>query len=124
MLDVKASNGCSILGRLFLLEVEISGDCHYCILDFRARTAVSLCNFLHMFKYHGADLLSLILLLFALNLYLNVRLVVLVSLDEERPKFDIILDLLFVKSTSNEPFSVINCVCGVPCGLVFGWLAY
>ncbi len=48
MLDVKTSNGCSILGRLFLLEVEIGGDCHNCILDLCARTTVSLCNFLHL----------------------------------------------------------------------------
>ena len=47
--DVKTSNSCSILGRLFLLKIEVGGDGHYRILDLRARAAVSLCDFLHLF---------------------------------------------------------------------------
>lgn len=124
MLDSETCDSCSIFCGLLLLEVEVGGDCHHCILYLRALAAVSLCNFLHVLKDHCRDLFCLEALGLPIDLYYDVRLVISSVFNRKGPQCLILLDNFLVPAASDHPFRIVYRVCWVTSGLVLRCLPY
>lgn len=80
-------------------------------------TEISLCNFLHFTQYHGRDFFRGESSRLAADLDLNVGLISLVD-DLERIVLGVALNILVIKTTSNETFGVKDGVLWILWGLI------
>ena len=113
---VEASNGTGILGGLSLGVIEVSGDSDDGTGDGLAE--VSLSDLLHLDEDHGGDFLGLELLLLALEVDDNERLLTGTGLDLEWPESDVVLDGAITKLATDESLGVEDSVGWVSGGLV------
>ena len=118
--DVEAGNRASILGGGALGVVEVGGHGHDGVDNLLAK--VGLGDLLHLDEHHGADLLGRELLVLAVNLHQNVRLVVAVD-NAERPCLGVALDGWVVPRAADETLGIEDGVLGVQGQLVLGGVA-
>ena len=115
--NVEPSNGAGILGGLPLGVVKVGGDSDYRVCDLVSK--VSFCYLLHLAQNHGANLLRSKGRPLALDVHLDMRLVVLL-VDLERPVLDVMLHGLVVPRSADKTLGVEDCVLWVERQLVLG----
>ena len=118
--DIESSNDASILGGLSLSVVEVSRHCHYGMSDRVSK--ISLSCLLHLYEYHGTDLLSCKETFLSLHVDLDVRLLVLFS-HSEWEILDIFLYSWIVPGSTNQTLGIEDGVLWVGGELVFGCIS-
>ena len=105
-----------VQSRLLLRIVEVGRHRDYRILN-GAPTAV-LRELLHLLQHLGRDLFRMEALLLAAHIEHDLRTVLAAVDDLEGPILAIFNDLPLREPSSNQPFRVIDRICGISCGLV------
>ena len=117
-LYVQTGNGAGVLGSLSLRVIEVGWDSDDSRGDSLAE--VSLSDLLHLAEDHGRDLLSLELLLLALKVDLDERLLTWAGYDLKWPESDIVLHSSVAKLATNQALGVEHGVGWVSGDLVLG----
>ena len=114
--DIESSDSASILGGLSLGVVKVSRHCDYGMSD--CVTEVSLGCLLHLYKYHGTDLLGCKETFLSLHIDLDVRFLVLFSHGEWKI-LDVFLYSWIVPGSANQTLGVKDSVLWVGGELIF-----
>eukprot|EP00162_Nutomonas_longa_P016105 comp22482_c0_seq2/m.55724 comp22482_c0_seq2/g.55724 ORF comp22482_c0_seq2/g.55724 comp22482_c0_seq2/m.55724 type:complete len:264 (+) comp22482_c0_seq2:1256-2047(+) len=115
---IQAGNRARVLGRLSLRVVEVRRNSDHGVLHSAAK--IHLSSLLHLHKHHRRDLLRRELLLLALELNADVRLVTLLGDNLERPVLHVVLDNCVLELAADKALRVEHRVDRVHRDLVLG----